>query len=798
MLDSAMPHSSAMTFQACIRSSPGREARAEFLRTLASFFVILAIALSPVGPKGSAAQAIRQQAQSPARPSESIEGILERAKQGDAQAQYEMAFYLVSRRSGRLASSEAVHWLRRAAEQDHIQAQSDLGLLYLRGIGLSQDATEAARWLHRAAEQGDAAAQADLGQLYYLGTGVNQDPVRAAEWYSRAANQGLASAQFNLAIMYEHGVGVRQDSAIAVDWHRQAAERGLPEAQHALALALILGKGVEQDLAAAIPWLRNAASKGLPRAQLLLAQQYESGRGVRQDFGQALRWYSFAANQGLIEAQRSLVRFYADGPPGIANPIRAQMWRIIAARDSPAERRDLVARQRAAAEREMTAQDSVEAERLANQWKRREWPELQAGSPRELTPESRSSDVAGFFLQAGRNIAAARLEYARYWQPHIERSQLGILDAARLVRQQGTALVLGAGRCWEIPLQALAAQFDRVVLVDLDEPSMTAAVSTLPAPLQRKVQIRVSDVTTFAEPLMAATARIVEQSQTAPEAFAALESLYDRIGRLRRLPDLPQADLVISSLVLSELVRYPSTYTARLVDEKFDEDLGAWRGYGSLWRNLRAHAAEDHAEMLVRLGRPDSVVYFADTVGRGPDLNLVDGRERRLALYRLARRFAQIGVFDELRSKPESWRRFHAAYARVVSEGKNSGAVRDDSATVALRSAISGFQSAPGALPEGAAEAAEAALRLLCQDQIPVEMEISAFEAIMDAYEGAAPLSMEQLLDWDGFLATVRALELEPEIPPSNWRWLEYACHIPRQPGGFSVRSLVLKNPGGE
>lgn len=789
-----MPHVGRMTLQTRICSRSRRAALTVLLRTLAGSLAILAIALAPITSKCSAAQAVGQLAPGSARTSESIEGILERARQGDAQAQYELAFYLVGRRSGRLASSEAVRWLRRAAEQGHVQAQSDLGLLYLRGIGLSRDEAEAAKWLHRAAEQGDASAQADLGQLYYLGTGVNQDPVRAAEWYGRAANQGFAIAQFNLASMYDNGVGVRQDSATAAHWYREAAERGLREAQHALALALILGKGFEQDLAEAVPWLRSAASKGLPRAQLLLAQQYESGRGIPRDFGQALRWYSFAANQGSIEAQRSLVRFYADGPPGIAHPIRAQMWRILAARNAPERHRVLLARERDAGAREMTLEDAVEAERLANQWTRREWAELQGSGPRELTPDPGATDVAGFFHRAGRNIAAAQLEYSDYWQPHIQRSQLGILEAARLVRNRGTALVLGAGRCWEIPLQDLAAQFDRVVLADLDEPSMIAAVSTIPPPLQRKVEIRVSDVTSFAEPLMAATGRIVEQAETAAEAFVALESLYERIELLRRLPDLPEADLVISSLVLSELVRYPSTFTARLVEEKFDQDLGAWRGYGGLWRNLRAHATEDHAEMLVRVGRPDSVVYFADTVGRGPDLNLVGGRERRLALDRLARRFAQIGIFDELWSRPESLRRFQAAYEEVVSARENPGAARGNPATASLRSIVSEIQSAPDVVPDGAAKVAEAASRLLCQDRIPVEMELSAFEAMMEAYEGVEPLSVEQLLDWDGFLGALEGVELETLIPSNSWKWLEYACHIPRSPGGFLVRSLVLRN----
>ena len=789
-----MPYVGLMTLQARICPRSERDVWAGLLRTLASSFAILAIALSPLASESSAAQGIGQPTSGRTRGSESIEGILERARQGNAQAQYELAFYLVGRRSGRLASSEAVRWLRRAAEQGHVRAQSDLGLLYLRGIGLSQDEMEAARWLHRAAEQGDAAAQADLGQLYYLGTGVDHDPVRAADWYRRAANQGLALAQFNLASMYDNGVGVSQNSATAAHWYREAAHRGLSQAEHALAVALILGRGLEKDLVAALPWLRSAASKGLPRAQLLLAQQYESGQGVPRDFGQALHWYLFAANQGLIEAQRSLVRFYADGPPGIAHPIRAQMWRIVAAQNASGRQRALIARERDATAHEMTSEDAAEAVRLASQWTRREWAELQASGPRELIPESGTNDVPRFFLRAGRNIAAAQLEYADYWQPHIEKSRLGILEAARLVRNRGTALVLGAGRCWEIPLHDLAVQFDRVVLVDLDEPSMTAAVSTLPAPLQRKVEVRVSDVTSFAEPLMTATARVVEQAKTAAEAFVALESLYDRIELLRRSPDLPEADLVISSLVLSELVRYPSTFTARLVEQKFDKDLGAWRGYGSLWRNLRAHAIDDHADMLVRLGRPDSVVYFADTVGRGPDLNLVGGRERHSALSLLARRFARIGIFDELRSHPDSWQGLRAAYAEVVSAEQNSGTAPDDSATVSLESIVSELRTAPDGIPDGAAEAAEAASRLLCQERVPVEMEISAFEAILEVYEAEEPLSVERLLDWEGFLAILEGLESRVVIPPSSWRWLEYACQIPQRPGGFLVHSLVLRN----
>ena len=770
-------------------------------------FVILWLALSGFVPADAWAQAGLQPTSGLERQRESMEELLERAKQGNAQAQYDLAVYFASRRSGQLASGEAVHWLRRAAEQGHAQAQSDLGLLYHRGSGVPRDSAAAAQWLRRAAEQGHAVSQADLGQLYYLGDGVPRDLAAAAKWYGKAAEQGLAAAQFNLAGLHANGDGVPKDAAEAVRWRRKAAEQGLAEAQHALALALIRGEGAERNEEAAVRWLRGAAGQGLPRAQLLLARQYETGRGVGRDFGRAVHWRLFAADQGLVDAQLSLGRLYWKGQGGIADPIRGQMWLIIAARNAPEDRREPIERERDEAARGMTAEQAVAAERRAGQWKRKTWRELQAGSPRELIPGSRSTGLPAFFRAAGRNISAAQGEYEKYWRPHVERSRRGILEAARLVRKPGTALVLGAGQCREIPLEELARTFDRVVLVDLDAPSMSRAAAPLPERLRRKVEIRVSDVTSFAEPLMEATARVVEEASSAAAAFAELGSLYRSIETLKRLPELPQADLVISSLVLSELARYPSTYTAQLVEEKFGADLSEWRGYGTLWRNLRSYAAADHAETLVRLGRPGSVVYFADTVARGPDLSQVDSERRRSALHAIAGRFARIGLFRELRARPETRRLFHAAFREPGSGGTGGKVPQGDAAAADAESLVAEIEAASNdratrrrdrsvsqPVPAGAERAAEAAIRLLCQDRLSVETEIAAYEAMLDAYEAVEPRTLEPLLDWDAFLAALEGRGLKPLRASRNWKWLEYACRIPRQAGGFRVRSLVLRN----
>jgi TPR repeat protein len=80
------------------------------------------------------------------------ERLLERAQQGDAEAQYDLAKNLEAGR-----------------------------------IGLKRDLTQAEHWYRKAAEQGDPFAQAGLAILYQFGKGVKADPVEACMWYTLAA-----------------------------------------------------------------------------------------------------------------------------------------------------------------------------------------------------------------------------------------------------------------------------------------------------------------------------------------------------------------------------------------------------------------------------------------------------------------------------------------------------------------------------------------------------------------------------------------------------------------------------------
>ena len=121
--------------------------------------------------------------------SEDIKGLVEKAKKGDARAQFNLGFAYAHGRGVRQDHSEAAKWYRKAAEQGYAMAQSNFGVAYAHGQGVPQDHSEAAKWYRKAAEQEDPMAQYNLGVAYAHGQGVPQDHVFAYFWFSLSASR---------------------------------------------------------------------------------------------------------------------------------------------------------------------------------------------------------------------------------------------------------------------------------------------------------------------------------------------------------------------------------------------------------------------------------------------------------------------------------------------------------------------------------------------------------------------------------------------------------------------------------
>lgn len=91
-----------------------------------------------------------------------IDELAEKARQGDPQAQRDLAYDLYCK--GEMEN--AFLWYRKAAEAGDANAMCNLGTMYLTGRGTSVNQENAVKWLKRAAELGHPAAQKILNSFH--------------------------------------------------------------------------------------------------------------------------------------------------------------------------------------------------------------------------------------------------------------------------------------------------------------------------------------------------------------------------------------------------------------------------------------------------------------------------------------------------------------------------------------------------------------------------------------------------------------------------------------------------------
>jgi len=237
------------------------------------------------------------------------------------------------------------------AERDVVEAQILVGLLYYRGSEtVSPDYTKAFAWFQRAAKQNHPGAQYNLAVLYADGTGVAQNYAEAAKWYQIAAEAGYSDAMVNLAYLYKNGLGVSQDNEQALKLYREAAELKNRMAFAGLGDMYAKGLGVPKDPSEALKYYRLAVEHGILRIAGVLGYAYETGTsGVAQDYVEAYKWYTIGEreieNASLLTAQ-----------PGFA-PEGAQLLSL------------LISRKYEVLKGIMTAEEIVEGEERARQWR---------------------------------------------------------------------------------------------------------------------------------------------------------------------------------------------------------------------------------------------------------------------------------------------------------------------------------------------------------------------------------------------------------------------------------------------
>ncbi len=155
------------------------------------------------------------------------------------------------------------------------------------------------------------------------------------------------------------------------------------------------------------------------------------------------------------------------------------------------------------------------------------------------------------------------------WQPHLDRTKDVIRQAIAQCPSRRKVVVFGSGRLLDVPLEELAASFERVALVDVVHP---LPVRRLCKKLSN-VELASADVTGVSEQVFAVGNQGGPLPQSNPTIYL----------------DDPQVDLVVSVNLLSQLPYSPIKYLRR------------WNHYSS--RDLETfaqHLIEAHLAFLAK------------------------------------------------------------------------------------------------------------------------------------------------------------------------------------------------------
>lgn len=184
---------------------------------------------------------------------------LQEAKNGSAEAQYDVGSMYQNGRGVGADRNKAIEWYTRAAAAGESKAESRLNLMKANAERFSKTSDQAS--------SGDIESQYDLGSMYVKGIGTNINYPAAIESFRKAAGQGHVKAAYKLGLIYYEGTGTRRNSKQAAKWFRQAANNGVPAAQYYLGKMYSGGHGVSRDYTQALMWLGKAVDGGFDQAR---------------------------------------------------------------------------------------------------------------------------------------------------------------------------------------------------------------------------------------------------------------------------------------------------------------------------------------------------------------------------------------------------------------------------------------------------------------------------------------------------------------------------------------------------
>lgn len=233
----------------------------------------------------------------------------------------------------------------------------------------------------------------------------------------------------------------------------------------------------------------------------------------------------------------------------------------------------------------------------------------------EIFPSGKTlpASALAFYRRSNAALIDKHTSHVQEWADHIKSSRDFITQTA--IDSRSRALLFGVENATDIPLEALAEQFDQLTLVEVDQDSVVAAVEALPIKSQEKVKIIIDDLTGA---LGGMTAQLEQVVQTG--SFMRFLNQADSVVKKHHPTDFKIDDgysFVCSSLVLTQFASQLYDQMRLMVAQAYaGSEIRPETGGLSLLVDLTAFAKEcqeKHLNLLRRSVASNGRIYLADT-----------------------------------------------------------------------------------------------------------------------------------------------------------------------------------------
>lgn len=209
---------------------------------------------------------------------------------------------------------------------------------------------------------------------------------------------------------------------------------------------------------------------------------------------------------------------------------------------------------------------------------------------------------------------------------HLAASRRDIVDTAEQAlrrtqsRDERTAVILGAGGCFDIPLEWLVADFTKTTLVDIHTEQTERALSRLSPKLLGKVSLVQAELSGLAKGISQVadhTAQESNYSQFLHNAAAIVRSLNVVGSQVELGGDYA---FTCSQLLMTQLCSIPYLHLGRVVRETYRRSLTMQPGFEddaliAALNDQSVKVQSSHIWQLAHLTSKNGTIHFADTWG---------------------------------------------------------------------------------------------------------------------------------------------------------------------------------------